>query len=209
MVSLLQHFCLSHKTFAPLFIFALLILAGFSLPISIDLVLVLSAFLAATTLHDQVVLLYLTLLLGTYLSAWIAYWLGRSLGSKLLLIPLFRTLLSQQRLDAMKGFYERHGLLTLIIGRFIPFGVRNCLFLSAGLTGSSFIKFALRDLLASLIWVSAMFTAFFHMSKNLERLLHHFKTFQWSLFLGFSVTVIGGFCYNLKKRKHQKKIHNK
>ena len=41
----------------------------------------------------------------------------------------------------MMGFYKKYGALTLVIGRFIPFGVRNAIFLTSGISKMPFAKF--------------------------------------------------------------------
>ena len=140
MVFWLESFVLSHQEIAPLIIFFLLLLAGINFPISIDIVVILSAFLVTTTLKNQIIAIYISLLLGTYLSAWISYWLGRLARKKLLRFQFVRNFFSQEKLNSLQQFYEKNGMLTLLIGRFIPFGIRNCLFLSTGFSKASFKK---------------------------------------------------------------------
>ena len=62
-----------------------------------------------------------------------------------------------ESVDKVSHFYERFGIFTLIVGRFVPFGVRNALFLTAGLGRMGFMKFALSDLLAATISCSVYF----------------------------------------------------
>lgn len=206
MIFWLESFVLSHSESAPFIIFFLLLLAGINFPISIDIVVILSAFLVATTLKHQIIAIYISLLLGTYLSAWISYWLGRLARKKLLRFQFVQNFFSQEKLNSLQQFYEKNGMLTLLIGRFIPFGIRNCLFLSTGFSKSSFKKFIVRDSLSCLIWVSVSYYSFLHISKNMHQLLYSIKKFQLALFLGFSVTVIGVVCYNLKKNRKTRNL---
>lgn len=201
MIFWLESFVLSHQELAPFIIFFLLLLAGINFPISIDIVVILSAFLVTTTLKNQAIAIYISLLLGTYFSAWISYWLGRLARRKLLRFEFIRKFFSQEKLSSLQQFYERNGMLTLLVGRFIPFGIRNCLFLSTGFSKASFRKFILRDSLSCFIWVSVCYYSFLHVSKNIGQLLYSIKKFQLGLFLGFSVTVIGVLCYNLRKNR--------
>ncbi len=204
MIENIKGLILLHQNFAPYIVFGCLILAGINIPISIDVILVISAYFAATLIRDHSISLYVSLLAGTYFSAWVSYWIGRGLGAKFLKIPILGSYLSEERIKKMKSFYEKYGLWTLLIGRFIPFGVRNCLFMSTGLSKAAFKKFAARDLIASFVWVSTMYTVFYHLSKNLNTLLVFLKKFQIGLFLGFSVTLITLIWYKVNKKRNRR-----
>ena len=78
-----------HADKAHWFIFFGLLLAGLNLPVSIDLVMILSAVLAASFVPENTYIIFSSVLLGCIVSAWIAYSLGRFLGKKLVNIPLF------------------------------------------------------------------------------------------------------------------------
>ena len=197
-------FILAHQLYAPWLTFFLILLAGLNIPISIDVLLVLSAFLAATTIPEYTFSLYLSILLGSYFSAWIAYWIGRTFGIKLLNVRWFSKILPPNRLKKVGIFYENHGFLTLIIGRFIPFGVRNCLFMTAGMSKIPFTKFILRDALACSLWASLCFYAFYSLGLNYEKLLSQMKIVNLGLFLAFGVTLIGVFWYKRQKKTRVK-----
>ena len=100
--------------------------------------------------------------MGAYLSDLICYSLGRFLGPKLFEFRFFAKMVPQERIDKIHTFYEKYGIITLLIGRFIPFGVRNGLFLTAGLGQMNFVKFALSDLLACTISTITFFTLYYH-----------------------------------------------
>ena len=125
------------------------------------LLLIISAVLAATVVPENTLALFFAVFLGALFSASIAYWIGRSLGPKLFRFPFFSRLLTPQRLENIKKFHEKFGLWSLIIGRFIPFGVRNCIFMSSGLSKMPFSRFILRDALACFLWSSVSFSILF------------------------------------------------
>ena len=197
-------FVLANQVYAPWLTFFLILLAGLNIPISIDVLLVLSAFLAATTIPEYTFPLFSSILLGCYFSAWIAYWLGRVFGIKLLNVRWFSKILSPDRLKKVGIFYKKHGFLTLIIGRFIPFGVRNCLFMTAGMSKMPFSRFILRDAVACSLWASLCFYAFYSLGLNYEKLLRQMKIMNLGLFLSFGVTLIGVFCYKRYKKNRKK-----
>ena len=68
---------------------------------------------------------------------------------------------SHQAILQISGFYRRFGMFTLIIGRFVPFGVRNGLLLAAGLENA-----LARLLLADLIAVGASTGGYFWLYLN-------------------------------------------
>jgi membrane protein DedA with SNARE-associated domain len=199
-----KEFIFQHQQLAPIIVFLSLLLAGMNIPISIDIMLVLTAFFTATTSPDHYYTLYISLLLGTYFSAWISYWIGRVLGNRLRKTRFFFSILSEKKVQKMKTFYEKYGFWSLLIGRYIPFGVRNCLFMTTGLSRSRFGQFIIRDLAACIIWVTSMWLIFIHLSKNLENMLSTLKSLQITLFFGISVTVIGGIWYKIKKKRNRR-----
>ncbi len=195
----LASFISAHQSYAHWLIFGAILLAGFGIPISIDIVMICSALLAANIMPDKIALLFSFTLAGCVFSAWIAYWLGRTVGPKLIKLPILRSALSENRIEKTKGFYQKYGFMTFIVGRFIPFGVRNCIFMSSGLSRMSFVKFALFDLIACGIWASLAFYAFFAACSNYSALVSYVKMFNIAIFSTFAVAVIGFVWYKKKK----------
>jgi membrane protein DedA with SNARE-associated domain len=204
----LTEFIVAHGQYAHFAVFGAILLAGMNVPISIDVLVILSALIAARMLPEQTIPLYLSVLLGCYFSAWIAYGIGRYLGPLALRIPFISKILSKNRLEKARQFYEKRGLFALILGRFIPFGVRNCLFMSAGISRMPFIKFISLDALACLIWCTGFFFLFYSLGNNYETLINSMKLFNLLIFAAFSVTVIGIIWYKKRKRpiSHDKSI---
>jgi membrane-associated protein len=190
----------NHAHNAHWYLFTALILAGFNVPVCSDLMILLAAVLAATVVPETLWLLYGSVLVGCYLSAMCAYWLGRLLGPALGKSIFFRKLINPLRLAKIRQFYEKYGLWTLIVGRFIPFGARNCIFMSSGMSKLSFGKFILKDALACTIWCSTAFYFFFTLGKNYETLWGYLRTFNLLIFAAFSVTVIGIIWYKRRKK---------
>jgi membrane-associated protein len=193
-----------HAREAHWYLFVAIILAGFNIPLSIDLLMLVAAIVAATLVPENTWLLFGSALLGCYLSAMCAYWVGRLLGSTLIKAKLFSRLVPPERLAKIKRFYDKNGLWALILGRFIPFGVRNCLFMSSGMSRLHFGKFILMDALACTLWCSTTFYLFFTLGKNYETLWHTLKTFNLLIFSAFSVTVIALIWYKRRKKTQAK-----
>lgn len=146
---------------APYAYFGLLFLAGFNIPVSEDLMLLTSALIAIKNPH-MTYELFAGVFLGAYISDLICYgFMGRYLGEKMFKIKFFANMISQEKLDKVNGFYAKYGVLTLLIGRFIPFGVRNALFLTAGLGKMNAWKFAISDFIACVISCTFFFWLYF------------------------------------------------
>lgn len=182
------------------FIFGGIILAAFHFPISIDLMMIIGATLAATIVPENIWPIFFAIYFGCIISAWFSYWIGRLLGPKLIRFRFFARILKPERIEKLKNFYGKYGLYTLIVGRFIPFGVRNCIFMSTGISKSSFPIFALRDALATGIWSVTAFSLVYVLGKNFDTLYHHFKIVSAVFLSALSVTGIALFWYRKKKK---------
>jgi membrane protein DedA with SNARE-associated domain len=186
-------------------IFGVLLLAGFSLPISEDLMIILSAVLAATIIPENTGKLFLAVFFGCYFSDWICYWIGRKFGPKLWEIKWFARAVDRKLLDRIHAFYADYGFWTLLVGRFIPFGVRNCLCLAAGAGKMSFKKFSISDGIACFISNTTLFFLAFYAGKNHKVLLAFLKTCNILIFTVFVVSVIALIWYKRRLAFHRKK----
>lgn len=169
--------------YAHWFVFGLLMLAGFNLPISEDILIIFSGVLASTVVPENTWKLFLGVFAGAYLSDWVVYWIGRLWGVKLWEIRWFSRIFRPKRLEQIERYYARYGVLTLFVGRFIPFGVRNCLFVTAGIGKMSFVKFLIADGLACLCSNAALFTLAYFCGKNSSSLMRFINVGIFCFFL--------------------------
>lgn len=188
----------NHAHHAHWILFGSLILAGFCIPISEDLVIIFGAMIASTTLPENTILLFSSIFLGCYFSDWICYWMGRILGVKLWNFSWFSKTVDPKRLTQIENYYKKYGFYTLLIGRFIPFGVRNCLFLAAGAGKMHFGKFILCDGIACFLSNITLFTIAFFAGKNYQTLIHSMKILNIFIFITFAVSIIGLIWYKRK-----------
>lgn len=173
MDELLSYICVNANQ-AHWIMFLLLLLSGLFLPISEDLMLLSGGAIASTCIPEHTFKLYIWIFLGCYLSAWEVYWIGRLLGPRLYRIPLFRSIITPERMEWLRHYYAKFGVFTFIFGRFMPGGVRNALFLSSGLTKMPFYLFIARDGLACLISSSIIFTLGYHFAENINLIIYYF-----------------------------------
>ena len=181
---------LPHIAYTPLIAFCLILLAGMNFPISTDVIVVISAFISGSIATHLTLPLYLSILFGAYFSAWISYWFGRLIGNYMLQFSIFQKMFPLARLKKIETFYQKRGFLVLLIGRFIPFGTRNCIFMSAGLSKANFAQFALRDAIACPVWATTLFFLFYSLGANYELLIHYLKTFNIIVFTAFVIGAI-------------------
>jgi membrane protein DedA with SNARE-associated domain len=178
-------------------------LAGLNIPISEDLMVILSGILAATVVPQNTLILYAAVFFGAYLSAWLVYWIGRKLGIKLLRFKWFKKTIPIRKLAKIKLFYKNYGFYTLLIGRFIPFGVRNCLFFTAGLTKMNFFKFIIKDILGCFLSTGLLFTLSYTLGRNFDVFYNYIKKVNLLIFALFIFTIITLICYYMKKKRKQ------
>ena len=193
-------FIFENAQYAHWIVFGCLMLAGLNVPISEDLMIIFSGVLAATVIPENTYQLFIGVFLGCYLSDWACYWIGRHFGPKLWNIRWFSRTFDRKKIDQVHLYYAKYGFLTLLVGRFIPFGVRNCLFLTAGLGKMPFSKFILSDGIACIISNTVLFTFAYWLGKNYELLISTLKTFNIFLFSAFLVSVIAFVWYKRKKK---------
>jgi membrane-associated protein len=149
---------------SPFFVFLALIIGGLNLPISEDAIIIITGFLAATTLRHQALELWISLFIGAFFSDLIAFSTGHFFGSKIQNIKWISKIVTPERLSKMHSFYEKWGFFAFFIGRFIPFGARNCLYISAGMGNMSFYKFFIIDIFAAFFSTTVGFLIVFNLS---------------------------------------------
>ena len=180
---------------APYIIFGLLLLAGFNIPVSEDIMLFTSALLAVKN-PDLLYPLFFAVFAGAYISDVICYgFMGRFLGEKIFRIKFFKSMAPPEKIEQVNKFYAKYGIITLILGRFIPFGVRNALFLTAGLGKMNAVKFCVADFIACTISCLSFFALYYTFG---ESVIEYVKKFNVII---FSVAIIVGLIFFLKNRK--------
>ncbi|MCQ2578390.1 MAG: VTT domain-containing protein [Treponema sp.] len=149
-------FFASYIHYWPLAAFVALLLAGFNLPVSEDAILIASAAICQDNkklILPTIVFVYL----GIVLSDIISYLFGYICSKKLSGFKRIRRMLSSNKKYVIMKRIEEHGFGTFISIRFIPFGMRNLLFLSSGFFHLKWWKFMLFDFTAALISSQTLF----------------------------------------------------
>ena len=198
---MLLEYIQTNVAIAPYLILGLLLLAGFNIPVSEDAMLFISALLAVKN-PEYTYQLFAAVFLGAYLSDLICYgFMGRYLGSKIFKLKFFASMASPEKIEKVNNFYNKYGILTLLIGRFIPFGVRNALFLTAGLGKMNAWKFAISDLIACSVSCVAFFALYYNFG---ETVIEYVK--KGNIIL-FTLAVLAGIIFFIKKKQQKKSLN--
>jgi membrane-associated protein len=84
------------------------------------------------------------------------YWIGRTLGLKVLKVKFRGKLIVKQKyLDKTHSFYEKYGTKTIILARFVPI-VRTFAPFVAGIAEMKYRKFLSFDIVGGATWISTL-----------------------------------------------------
>lgn len=182
------------------FIFGALILAGFNLPISEDIIAILTGALASQVVPENGLKLFAALFIGAYLSDWIAYSIGRLIGPQIWRWSWLARAFKKERVDRITDYYDRYGFITLIVGRFIPFGVRNCLFFTSGMVRVSFGRFILADGIGCFGSIFSTFCIGYFFTRNYETVTSHIRMVDLAIFGACALAVFIYICYKRRRK---------
>lgn len=177
MDSFILFFC-EHAHQTPWIIFLLLLLTGFFVPISEDLIILTAGAIVGICIPDHYFRIFLWTYAGALLSAWIAYWIGRNYGTHIFDFKYFKNIITKERITKLRIYYEKFGIFTFIVGRFCPGGIRNALFLTSGMGKMPFPLFVLRDGIASFISVSVLFNLGYYFAVHYKKVVGFMETYD-------------------------------
>lgn len=139
---------------------------GFFLPG--DSLLVVSGLFAATG-KLNIALVLLAFFLGSVIGDSTGYWTGRAMG-KTLFNRENSLIFKPSRVEKAKSFFEKHGVKTIILARFVPI-VRTFAPLVIGTSEMPYGKFLPFSILGGLLWISSMVLAGYFLGGMVERAL--------------------------------------
>ncbi len=179
----------NYISFFPLIAFIGLILGGFNLPISEDVLVAMSAILCQDEKSSIAVFLF-ALYFGAILSDSLVYFWGRLIGKGSLSIKLFSKIITKEHTDLLLRALERYGIFTYIFCRFVPFGVRNIVSMSSGFVNYKFWKFVLYDTVAAICNISVLFWLVYFFGSNGSHWMKITGIFLFVVFLFVSIYLV-------------------
>ena len=165
----------------PLVIFIALLLGGFNVPISEDVLVITSAILCQTE-KAHIAPFYLAIFFGALISDCIVYFWGWLLGRGFISVNLFSRIVKEKNIIRFSLALEKYGIFTYLIVRFIPFGVRNVMSMTSGFVSFPFIKFLIFDGVAAFCNTTVLFWVVYFFGRTGGR---YFKVFGIILFVTF------------------------
>ncbi|OHD64131.1 MAG: hypothetical protein A2176_00620 [Spirochaetes bacterium RBG_13_51_14] len=175
--------------------FGLLMLAGLNVPVSEDLIFIISASIAATLVPENTSLIFAGCFLGAYLSDIMAYHIGkyginRALFNKFFIrYWILNRATLEQKLSKTREYFSRYGGKTLFFGRFVPFGVRNIIFMTCGIIEMRLLKFMVIDLCALTCTSLILFYLGYTFGNNYDTIIPYLNRYKFIIF-GLFITAI-------------------
>lgn len=176
----------------------LLVLGGLGVPIPEEAPIVLSGILA----HKERMNVWLALLAcftGVLVGDFVVYGLGYFYGEKVLSFRLTRKLLTRSREEQIKGYFHRHGIKILIVGRFAV-GFRTAAYLTAGILRLPPLRLLLADLFAASLSTFFMFGLGYWCADWVEMGLSELKHYLIVLIYVIVMSWVGFSYYKARKR---------
>jgi membrane-associated protein len=175
--------------FFPIAAFFCLLLAGCNFPISEDLIIITGA-LVCQEKPSMLVPVFAAIYAGAVISDYFPYFLGKYIRKGTIKSRFVVRLTSSRKVDRMHRYLDKYGILAFIVCRFIPFGVRNTLFLSSGFFNLRLRRFALYDTIAATISVSTLFFLIYYFGESIEKPFHAVKIALFVLLLSTVIFII-------------------
>ena len=102
-------------------------------------------------------------------------------------------------MEAVAIVFEKYGVKTLLIGRFIPFGVRNVLFITSGLIKMRLLKFMVVDLIALSVTSTILFSLGYSFGHNYKVIIPYLDRYKYIIFfLALAIASIISLLFNSK-----------
>lgn len=176
----------------------ILVLGGLGLPIPEEAPIILAAVLSKSG-RLWWPLALAACMAGVLIGDFIVYFLGFIYGEKVLSLPLTRKFLTKAREAQIQGYFHRHGVKILILGRFAV-GFRTAAYLTAGILRLPTLKLFLTDLFAASLSTFTMFGLGYVFAHQIERSFDTVK--NWLLALS-AVAVGGWLLYRYSKARRR------
>ncbi|MCU0485161.1 MAG: DedA family protein [Anaerolineales bacterium] len=146
----------------------------------------------------NVLTLFVLLAIAAVLGDTINYWIGHYIGPRAFSGEI--RFLKKEYLDRTHNFYEKHGMITIILARFVPI-VRTFAPFVAGVGSMSYGKFFSYNVIGGIAWV-ALFTFMGYFFGNLPVVQNNFSLVVIAIIL---ISVIPAITEFLKERRRSTK----
>ncbi|MDR1625804.1 MAG: DedA family protein [Spirochaetia bacterium] len=165
--------------FFPLLALVCLLLAGLNIPMSEDLIIITGAILCRKD-PDIMIPTLAAIYAGVIISDYMVYGIGIQIRKGVAKTSFMKKVITEKRLGKIHYYLDKFGIFTFIVCRFIPFGVRNSLFMASGILNLRLRVFSLYDITAACISTNTLFFLVYFLGEQIEK---PFKTAGAILFI--------------------------
>ncbi|MFZ5442575.1 MAG: DedA family protein [Myxococcota bacterium] len=200
-------------------VFAILLAAGFGLPLPEDIPLVMGGVLVhrgQADLLTMIVVGYLGIIVGDS----IMFGLGRRFGSRVGKLHhdgdppveaargagfLGRIITPASR-ARVEGMFKKHGEKIVMVARFLP-GIRTVTYFTAGAVGMSFARFALYDSIAALASAPIFVLLGWKFGANIEELLARVAAGERNVMIALVALIVAGILFGRWRSKREQRAN--
>lgn len=187
--------------FGYLGIILLLVLGGLGLPVPEEAPVILAAILSKRHVM-WAPWAFGACVIGVLLGDFVVYFLGYFYGEKVMNLSIARKFLTREREAQMKGYFHRHGIKILILGRFAV-GFRTAAYLTAGILRIPPLKLLGTDLFAVSLSTPLMFAMGWIFAHQIEKGIHEAQRF---LTVGIVAACIGIAFFRWRKGRREGRL---
>jgi membrane protein DedA with SNARE-associated domain len=184
-------------------IFAVLLAAGFGLPLPEDIPLIMGGVLVhrgQATLWVMMLVGYLGIIIGDS----IMFMIGRRVGSRVGTTPgFFARIVTPEKRAQVEGLFKKHGEKIVMIARFLP-GVRTVTYFTAGSVGMSYWRFMVYDSIAALASAPLFVYLGYTFGADIEDLMARIAAGERKVIIALVVLVVGALIVNRWRARRKK-----
>ena len=136
--------------------------------------------------------------LGAITGDSVSYWIGRRWGVQVIRRwePIRRRL--EPRIERSEAYFAERGGVAVFLGRFVG-AVRGVVPVVAGMSGMAYRRFLPWNVLASIVWTSAVVSAGFLLGRNVEKVVSKASLVVAAVIVAGAVTV-----WLVRRRRRQR-----
>lgn len=154
---------------------------------------------AKSTANFNVFLVLFTCISAAFIGNTVNYFVGQFFGEKILSTKFFKKIIKPEQLAKSHAFFEKHGVVSIILARFIPI-IRTIVPFIAGVSEMTWKKYTLYNLIGAVSWVS-LFVIVGYLFGNIPFVSHNFSLVVMMIVFISLVPIIIEFIRNKKSKK--------
>lgn len=144
----------------------------------------------------KIFLLFMVFYLSAVIGDTVNYHIGQKIGSNILDKEDVKYI-NKEYLKKAHSFYEKHGSMTIVVGRFIPI-IRTFVPFVAGIGEMSYSKFIIYNMLGGFLWV-ALFLGVGYFFGELPFIKQHFSYILIAIII---ISIIPGIIAFIKEKRN-------